>query len=206
MEVFCEERLCGWIVEPSNTVSNISYLVVGLILIRLMKKEKREDLCILPVSALAVFVGSTLFHMSATWPGEVLDLIGMYLFSSFLISRNAARLGFRLKKEYTYWGLVILSVIVLLKWPPIGINLFTVHATVFVLLELWIIIRDGQQKYHRWIFSLYGVFIASLILWGLDIKGIACEPQNHWLQLHSFWHLLNSLTFYYAYKFYKEIK
>jgi len=204
---FCEADLCNWIVHPADTFSNIGYLIVAIVLFAKTKKQK--NLKMLPVSALCVAIGSTLFHATNTFWGEFLDVSSMYLFSSFLIARNLYRLGLNYERVI-YWLTVALSSTTLLLNHPIGINLFTAHAVVFVLLELFL----AWKKYghiniftileYRPLVALYGVFIASFILWNLDIRGYGCEPDRHWFSWHSAWHLLNSWAFYYAYKFYKS--
>ncbi len=37
---FCEERLCAWIVEPSNTASSLAYLIVGAWMWRAMERPR----------------------------------------------------------------------------------------------------------------------------------------------------------------------
>jgi len=225
---FCEADLCGWIVHPADTVSNLGYFIVAIVLFRLVKRDKKLGLFMLPVSALAVAIGSTLFHATNTFWGEFLDVSSMFMFSAFFIAKNAARLGLK-RPKLLYWGVVIGSAVTLLISHPIGINLFIAQTVAWVVLEavLWFKLKkilNGDtltieilnqyrlssgtmvMTQYKPLIALGMVFAASYILWWVDQLGLVCTPDNHWFTWHSSWHLLNSWAFYYAYVFYKGIR
>src|SRR5690606_5856714 len=89
---FCERRLCAWIVEPSNTWSNLAYIAVGLYLLWICRDRRHEALSAVGVTAVLVGIGSFAFHATGTFIGEVLDVSAMYLISGLFITFNTRRL------------------------------------------------------------------------------------------------------------------
>lgn len=160
---FCEEGLCSWIRTPSDTWSNLMYIVVGILILYLTKKEKRWNLYGLgwAISALAVGVGSFLFHATQTFWAEFLDITGMFLFSGILVVGAADR--YLMKPEVTrhsallYGALTVASCLVLLRFHSWGIYIFIAHvvafigfeAAIFLRIKPWNTIEFGGGKFEQ---------------------------------------------------------
>jgi hypothetical protein len=197
---FCEDRLCHWVVEPANTWSNIGYLIMGLLVLR---KAKGSELAVIGWSAIAVFIGSTLFHATATLWAEFLDLSGMYLFSGLMVSFNAKRLGAKWNPVTAYLSIAGLSIAAMGVWPEQNIPIFAGVIALAVIMEIILYIRNSGKNYkHLWMVA--GFFGAAFFAWWLDISGVWCNPDNHYFNGHAFWHISNSFCFYYLLNFYRD--
>ncbi|MBP8242014.1 MAG: ceramidase domain-containing protein, partial [Thermoflexales bacterium] len=104
---FCEApRAAGW-AQPSNTYSNLGYVLAGLLALgwsssqpllpggaNLMRRQRAYAL-VFGSAIVAIGLGSLFFHGTLTFAGQFTDLLGMYLLSNLLLVYNLARL-FRL--------------------------------------------------------------------------------------------------------------
>ncbi|MBN1413390.1 MAG: hypothetical protein JW969_21285, partial [Spirochaetales bacterium] len=50
------------------------------------------------------------------------------------------------------------------------------------------------------------LFIISFVFWILDGFGLIFSPDNHFIQGHGLWHIINSFCFLFLYLFYKQFK
>ncbi|RMF19179.1 MAG: hypothetical protein D6761_00995, partial [Candidatus Dadabacteria bacterium] len=86
----------------------------------------------------------------------------------------------------------------------IGIAIFGVQAAAAAALEVPLALRarrNGQAVDYRYFWILIGAFLLSLLFWILDITGLVCDPDNHWLQGHALWHITNSTCLYWMYRY-----
>jgi hypothetical protein len=204
---FCEERLCGWIVEPANTWSNIGYLLVGLYVIHLSKKTGgSKTLGSIGWIAIGVFLGSTAFHATGTFLGELADLGAMFIFASYAFCFNLWRLEKYPTPLLLFLGTLMtsLGIAAMLYHNPVGISFFTGIIVMVAVTELLNKRKSTSSIDYRHLKWLCLFFAVSYAIWNLDIRHIVCNPQNHWLQGHSLWHLLNSTCFYFLYRFYLQ--
>ena len=205
---FCEERLCALVVEPANTWSNIGYLIVGIIIALHARKKYGSFLHFFSITPIYLFFGSSLFHATGTFWGEVLDVSAMFLLSLAMLTINLKRYyKFDLKRTYLLFiSGFALSVILLLLIKPIGIPLFALQILTALGLELLLFKKSSAQapsyKHFRW---ALGFFAIAFFFWILDITKIVCVPTNHYFTGHSAWHLLNAFTIYYLYRFYDPL-
>src|SRR5262245_35539796 len=120
VQSFCEAPLCGWIVHPAETWSNIGFFVVGCLIFWRARRQGgfSSPATLLGPIALLTGIGSTLFHATGTFFGEALDLSAMYLQSSLFVALNARRL-WRLRSPTTaalFGAVVVTSVSLLLAY------------------------------------------------------------------------------------------
>lgn len=204
---FCERELCAWVTQPANTWTNIGFVLVGLHLLRRARLLPEERVLgrLFGVSSIVLGIGSGLFHASGTFAFEVLDLLGMFLISGLMLVLNLRRWrGWGARRIYaTYVGLVAASVALLLAWRPGGIAIFTAQVTLAMLVEIAQRFR-GERAEVRFFFGLVVTFSISLAVWALDLKGIVCDPDNHWLSGHGVWHLLNAAAISFLYMFHRQ--
>lgn len=204
---FCERRLCHWVVEPANTWSNIGYLIVGFLVLYSNRGTKRAELSLIGVVSILVGVGSALFHGTGTRIGEILDVSAMYLISGLFLTfymkryfefRGAKLLGF-------YVAITSASIFVLVTTGSNGILLFATHLAACVVLELLTAKKPRPKATdYRYLRYLVGAFAVSFVAWFLDIRHIACDPDNHILGGHAVWHLTNATCLWSYYKFQEQ--
>jgi hypothetical protein len=201
---FCEKRLCHWVVEPSNTWSNLAYLVVGAYLFVTSREQKSVPLFMIALTSFLVGIGSFWFHMSGTFAGEAADVSAMFLISGLMIALNARRL-YDLSADTAvrlYVGLCTTSILLLFIFRVVGIPLFAAQIIFAGALEVRAWRRDKKPRDARFLFLLCGSFALAFLLWALDVTKVMCHPDNHLLTGHAAWHLLNAgcLYFYYRYQ------
>lgn len=211
---FCEKNLCSFITAPSNTFSNLAYIIIGVYLLLKRKNESSSlRLKLISISAILTGVASFLYHASFTLFFQFFDLSAMYLFSSLLIVLNWKRLmgGSDRKLLFSFIGLVFSSMVVLFIFKKIGIYIFALHLLIAMSLELKIFLKKKtlEHKFDISFFSYYKNFLISIILFGvafgfwiLDYKRIVCDPDNHILQGHAIWHILTAFCYLFLFKFY----
>lgn len=203
---FCEDRLCGFIVEPANTWSNIGYFIAGLLIIRSNWGRGRPTLNIIGITALLVGVGSTLFHATGTRWGELLDVSAMYLISALFITFALCRVMTltRMSTIMFYFGLSLLSIIYLVLSKSSGIMLFASQITIMVLLEIRAYFKASQKADYKYLGLVAGAFAVAYTAWLLDYHRVICDPHNHILGGHAIWHLTNATCLWSYYKFQEQ--
>ena len=204
--IFCEENLCSWIAQPSNTWSNLPFVIAGVMIVR--ASSNRPLLKLLGHSAWILGLGSAMFHASATFIFEVWDLLGMFMISGLMASLNLARYRHVSKPHEIiafFLGMTTLALILLLSFRPIGIALFATEVAFALTLEVLMHLREDAVDF-KFAKLFIGSFAAAFILWNLDIHNIVCDPKNHILTGHAVWHFLNACAIWFIYRFYSQFK
>ncbi len=209
---FCEREICGWVTQPANTWSNLAYVLVGLWLVRLALREGHRPLAAIGAIEVVIGIGSFFFHMSSTRVGEAVDVGAMYLLSGYALvinlQRTLSRVGRPLAPRVAvalYLGLVGGSVAaVALYKGEVGIWIFAIQAVLAGHLETRIYRHHGGEADYRPLGRLLLTFGLAWALWWLDLLGVGCDPDNHWLQGHAAWHVVNSAVFFFLYQFYAK--
>jgi len=203
---FCEEDRCAWITQPANTWSNVGFLVVGLVVLRLARREgARAARWFGPIAIVNAFT-SSLLHGTGTFMGQAADQIGMFLESALFVTLSLARWrGWPASRLAVFWlALTAASAGLLLRFETLGIALFAAHVVAFAAIELRLLLRDRWTTNYRPLAAVVGLFALSYGLWWLDELRIVCDPKNHVFTLHSAWHLLGAASFYFWFRFYAQ--
>jgi hypothetical protein len=209
---FCERELCGWITQPANTWSNLAYVIVGIWLIRLAYKEGHRALAAVGVIEILIGIGSFFFHMSSTHLGEVVDVGAMYLLVGYALVINLARYRLRVGRPLApkmlvglFIFLVTVSIISVAMYKgKVGIWVFAIQAVIAGHLEMRMYRHHGGEEDYGPIRGLLVCFGIAWAFWWLDLLGVFCDPDNHFLQGHAIWHVFNSAVFYFLYRFYSK--
>ena len=198
---FCEQRLCGWIVEPANAWSNLAFIAVGAYLLHRASKDLRSPLYLVGVTSILVGIGSFLFHMSGTFIGEFTDLSAMFLIGSLMVTMEARRfVPMPLPRLALLYAVLSLgSMVLVFFFRKIGIALFGIQVALVYLSNIVWKLRKAKVV-HRFAFWLGTTFAAALLIWVLDLTGVVCRPTNHVFGGHSAWHVLTALCLYFFYR------
>lgn len=203
---FCERQLCAWIQTPANTYSNLVYVAVSYYCCVLAYRQKREPLAMLGVIGIVLGIGSFLFHATGTFWGEVLDVGAMYM----LVIYSLAMCLWRVHKPRRsvllafYFITLALSLYLLLEIKWIGITLFAALVSVTVLYEVYLAWFSSEKCSRRDLAWVVGLFAVAYTIWWGDITGRWCLPDNHFIQGHAAWHVINAFCIYFLYKFYTQ--
>jgi hypothetical protein len=194
---WCEERLCAWVVEPSNAWSNLGYVIVGLIVLGFARK--RVPLVLIGVASILIGFGSFAFHATGTRWGELVDVSAMYLLGGLGVMFAARRI-FDLSTSSLALGYVLVvavSVALMLALHNNGIIVFSIMVALTIGGEWWLY-RNGQAApsyaAQKWMIA---AFALAFFIWNLDRSRILCSPANHILSGHAAWHLLTAVAVYF---------
>jgi len=217
---FCERELCAWIEQPANTWSNLTYVIVGLVLIALAFREGKRWLAVIGLIEIPLGLGSMVFHASSTHFGEVIDVGMMYLFSCYVLVFNFKR-WLAKRHERSLRGGTLMSgaqatalylllsggsiAAVALFRGEIGIWIFAIQAWLAGDFETRIYRHYRDPISYRPLVGLVLTFAVAWGVWWLDLLEIACNPDNHFLQGHAVWHVLNAFCFVFLYRFYAQL-
>jgi hypothetical protein len=203
---YCEDNLCSYITQPSNTWSNLAFIFVGIYLILLNQKNQIKNLSYIGPIAITTGIASYLYHASFTFLFQFFDLSSMYLFSTMILSINLKRANFisASNQNLTQFILLFCSMGLLYIFKPFGIPIFGLQVLIGFGLEFFLF----KKSKHPVSYFFYKLTIASLFIalfaWFLDYKRIICNPANHLIQGHAVWHIFSSLCFLFLYKFYSQ--
>jgi hypothetical protein len=201
---FCEERLCGWVVEPANTWSNIGFILAGLAVLRAARHSPRAGSTLTGVTAVLVGIGSALFHATGARVGEVIDVSAMYLISALFVTLNLQRLfSWSSVLIWSFFlGLSVGSIALMLASGSNGIMMFTAQIVFFGLSEIYMAMHpERYPALRKHFYALSLTFGASVAVWLLDLHRIVCMPSNHVLGGHAIWHLLNGLALWFYFRY-----
>jgi hypothetical protein len=226
---FCEtNRMDAFIRQPSNTWSNLGYLLVAVLVLtlavhdlRLPHRQEADNFIVrYPVftvlfgmSCLLLFMGSFLYHASLTAVFQQMDQVAMYSLVLLVIAINGYRLfpRWRLLKQWRSshgWAVVLFTLAlwyVFSNISELNINrLFpalTAIAFVSSLIYLWMAGTGGH--FMRYFKVAYGTLIVGAAVWGLDRSHVLCNPESM-VQGHALWHLLTAASALLLYMFYRS--
>lgn len=207
---YCEETLCQFISEPANTWSNLSFILVGLLIMMKRTKAPNESRFVELYGLNTIFVGVTslLYHLSNNFLTQFVDFLGMYAFFGLLLLGNLEILG-KLKKEK-------LLPLYLMSFLPYSLMFFSFrYFGIPVQLSMLIIIIGGLitkgiifvklRVDYKKLFTALGVFVVAFSCQLADINRIACDPQNHWIQFHGLWHIFNGIGMGLLFLYYRDL-
>lgn len=198
----CEANMCGWIVAPSDTWSNLAYVAVAAYL-----WKTADDALGRTFAVTILLVGLTSFALHATFTawGQFLDYFGMFLYVMLILSLNLKRLGVRRWKAVYWGGIAGLSVAVPVFWKVgVGVQyIIALCAAAILGTEAVIARRPDRPRYGLLMLSVLGVAV-GFTFWQLDFHRVACDPDNHVLQFHAVWHVISALAMLPLVAFYRR--
>ncbi len=220
-DAFCEASRPGLIKQPSNTWSNIGFIVAGLTMAWQLSRGRfnenrniftQSNFTAIFFSSLAVFLGpgSMAMHATETRAGGFLDMLSMYLVAGFSTSYAMQRFFNYGPQRFTiiFAAIVVLCVNVQglpYRMPLVGYFgnfIFGVFVSMTVIFEaLNSFVRKFDHEIKWGLLSLGSLLVAFLI-WNLEKKTeMFCNPYSL-IQGHAIWHLLDALAVYFLFRFY----
>ena len=211
---YCEENLCSWITAPANTWSNLTYFYAAWLIRKNQTNENQQINRLFFLAAVATGMGSFLYHASFTFMFQILDFIGMFMFSSLLLILNLKRLRFftKLSIHLSYSMMVFLTSSLFIYFGAnLGKTMFGIHIVIALLFEFIIFLKSKNNKQtiqvdYKWFKISLILFFMAYAAWWVDTAHLWCQPTNHFLQGHAIWHIINAFCFTTMAKFYQEIK
>ena len=203
---WCEAQVCGWIREPANTWSNLAYIIAGLWILIHYKTPNTKHIRLFGAYAVLLGFTSGFYHASGTFVAEVADFATMFLFSSYYFAANCARIWNWSYNKFRVFalGLLVSSVILLILFRKIGIELFALQFGGSIILELYIFAKRRPRAKYLGFFGNLTCFGLAYGIWWLDVLKIVCSPDTHWISGHAVWHLLNGVGIAFVAHFYSQ--
>jgi hypothetical protein len=193
--IFCEKQLCGIVVQPGNTWSNVGYLIVAVLILRSKHTGPRTRGRFF-WSTLILFLGSTLFHASGTWWGKYLDVGAMFCLSMAILTTSLER-KYNLERKtgiFIFVGGIFVSLIYL-YFMRLGLYLFGAQIAASAFIE-----KRNIKKFWKSVVC-FGV---AFLFWIMDVKRIWCNPDNHFFNGHAVWHLTAAFAIWLFFKSYES--
>ncbi|HWJ99229.1 MAG TPA: ceramidase domain-containing protein [Xanthobacteraceae bacterium] len=223
---FCEYARSGLLREPANTVSNLAFVVSGLIMAWQAERDFRhkrsnpfaqKPLLVFLFSAFSIFLGfgSAALHGSETDLGGELDLLGMYFTAAFMVAHAVRRFfGWSWSAFVTVFlfGVLFCKAAGLYSQIAVPVVSYTgsaAFALLIVIATAFEVANSLTQKVRRedkW--GVYAAisFVVAFAIWNLGRNDHpSCDPVS-WLQPHAIWHLLFALALYFVFRLYASEK
>lgn len=195
IDLYCERLTPGLWAEPLNALSNIAFFIAAWAIWRLAHRHSQipVGIWILIGLAIAIGMGSTLFHTFATGWANLLDVLPILLFQLWYLWLYSRQI---IKMRYGYAGALIVGFFFVSNFSKqftYILNGSLSYAPAFLALSGLGIYHYRQKKYEPFILlGAAGVFLLSLFFRTLDQA--ICPYVS--IGTHFLWHLLNGVLLY----------
>jgi len=202
---FCENPTGGLIRRPWYALSNATFLVVGIVIL----KSGKGDSLSKKFGYLAILIGTLSFFYDAsyTYASQLLDNAGMFVFVIMLLALNISLICkiSKVAKVLSLVSLVIIGLIVtMLFGGQAGQIVFGVFILAYITSELYLYQKKLHENYIDWIIGFIA-FSVGFAFWLPDATKIFCNPLPL-LNGRAIFHYLTAVTIYYLYLFYASQK
>ena len=185
---FCEDKyiVSDYIAEYYNTMSALSYVIVGLLFYK-TKLQKLSKIIIL------LGIGTALLHSTLRFYGQWIDELSM-LILSFYIIKEIRQMRFSITTSEWYLLLLIFPYFLFERY-------FSYFFVVFSSLQLYTytISRKNYDECTREVYYLIKAYLIVLILSSICWLGdqLFCDYVQDY-QLHAVWHVGTSLALFFG--------
>lgn len=207
---WCEQSYCSIIEQPATTWSNMAIMAVGFFILWQQQKANKSEMKYFGAAVFLMGLFSFVYHAANNWPLQILDFVGMYLFTGIIITFNFKRLKSTSTNSMVSNFIIIFTLNMLLI--PLFHYLLKIHIQYIVLVNALTIaiqeyfIRQENTNYslRYWKFTLGFIVIAQLFSL-MDANRIYCNPSNLFIHGHALWHVVSAISAYFAYLFYQNL-
>ena len=185
---FCEDKyiVSDYIAEYYNTMSALSYVIVGLLFYK-TKLQKLSKIIIL------LGIGTALLHSTLRFYGQWIDELSM-LILSFYIIKEIRQMRFGITTSEWYLLLLIFPYFLFERY-------FSYFFVVFSSLQIYTytISRKNYDECTRQVYYLIKAYLIILILSSICWLGdqLFCDYVQDY-QLHAVWHVGTSLALFFG--------
>lgn len=194
---YCEPIRDGLIARPFYAMSNIAFLIVGILILAKGKKtalSKAFGYSMILVGLFSFFYDSTYSYLF-----QIFDVAGMYIFITLLILLNLKRLKM-VKSLWWRWPLVAIALFIFYFFKGEAGNIIFGLFVIFVLASEWFVKEKYSRKY--WIIGV-SLFLLGFVVWIFDATKIFCLPSGI-VNGRGVFHVLESIAVYFMYKHYSQ--
>jgi hypothetical protein len=231
---FCEPVRPGAIRQPVNTWSNLAFVLTGLFVIGIglydLTQASRSGTfnpmrhkfvypAVYGIVTILIGMGSIFYHVSLAFAGQVVDIISIYLLTSFMLLYNLSRT--RPMGNEAFVGLYLLLNVLL---GYISIRVPVLRRYIFLALLVAVLVSEvivrrkrlivrrkrlivRRKRRPRMKVAFMVAALVSLVLgctaWILDVTRVVCAPDS-WLQGHAMWHVFMAAVIGFMYLYYRS--
>ena len=185
---FCEDKyiVSDYIAEYYNTMSALSYVIVGLLFYKTRLKKLSKIIILLGI-------GTALLHSTLRFYGQWIDELSM-LILSFYIIKEIRQMRFSITTSEWYLLLLIFPYFLFERY-------FSYFFVVFSSLQIYTytISRKNYDECTREVYYLIKAYLIVLILSSICWLGdqLFCDYVQDY-QLHAVWHVGTSLALFFG--------
>jgi hypothetical protein len=194
IDIYCERTAVGLLAEPFNLISNLAFIVAGMLILRNKRQAKHSgDVWVYGLLCVTVGIGSGLFHSIANAWSQMADIIPIgVLVLFFIYSFSQKVLGLSKIGMLCLYLLLIGSSYLAMDLIPKGAingseSYLGVLFCMLVLAKLDNAMNGGVK-----LLVASGVFALSLTFRSIDMH--LCRDLA--LGTHFLWHTLNGVMLY----------
>ena len=206
---YCEPLSGRLVAQPLAAYSNLGFILAGLLMLaaprdpesRTLIRSRPEYAAMFAATALGTGLGSFFYHASLTRLGEWFDLVGLYLFTSFLLVYGLARLTRRPapgRWVAVYAGINLaggLQMAWAREWQQV---VFALLAAGALAAEAGVLIQARPRIEPRYLAAALACFAGGAALWVTPCSaGLPFPP-------HAGWHLLAAATQLWLFAYYRS--
>ena len=215
---FCEAIREQIVRQPINTLSSWAFVLAGLIILQdsaLLSRQaarpanlliaNRSYAFIFAGSIIIIGLGSVFYHASLSFYGQFLDVFGMYLLTTFMISYTIARSSV-LSAHHTLVAYVIINImlsLVLLYSPELRRYIFGITLITAIGMEVSYARQQSINIDTKYIKTGIAILAVAFVIWITDITKSVCSPGSFY-QGHAVWHMLGSIAACCLYLYYRS--
>lgn len=173
-----------YIAEIKNSVSSLPIILLGLYYLR---KKMLVGLCVMFIG-----IGSTIFHATLLYEGQLLDEIPM-LYLILILFYNVTKL------KFASLLIGVLTSILMIKLRGNEYQFIIFHGIFDMIIIIDVLIIIISKKWNIYIKkAVYGLMV-GFIVWTLD--NVLCNTEWYIINFHALWHYISVYVIYYLTKY-----
>jgi hypothetical protein len=207
LNLYCERLGPGLWAEPLNAVSNAAFFAAAAVAFLHWRRAGGRDTpaLLLILVAVAIGIGSTIFHTVATRGAILLDIIPIAIFiAGYLVLAWRRYLKFGLVSAITALAVFeVISFTLPSVTPPEFLNRSVPYLPALLMLIVLAALVQGKAAQvvrkdspeaatSQWLWIAAGLFTASFFLRSIDLAVCRFFPFG----THFIWHCLNAAVLY----------
>lgn len=208
IDLYCERLDQGLFAEPINLISNISFIVAGIVHLckysngNISNPFHKKIYLYMIIIILLIGMGSSLFHSFATQWAMIADVIpiGIYLISYlpiYCISTGNDRIKPILLLSLYFIFVTAVGALIPSRMVNGSQNYF---GALITLTNLGFLSKLKAHKAYEYLMMASGFLAASLLFRALDQVICPIIP----LGTHFLWHICNGIVLYFSLEFIRE--
>jgi hypothetical protein len=157
------------------------------------------------IATLLIGMGSVFYHSSLAFAGQTVDVVSIYLLTSFMVIYSLFRAGWIGTRAFvaTYLSSNAVLALMAINWPVTRRYIFILLLLAVLVSEAVVRRRTRPTMNQSFFYATLANLVAACACWIVDITGAVCLP-NSWFQAHAMWHILMAATIGLVYLYYRS--